>query len=75
MSSNINNLYSMQPPLINMQAELLKLFSTDIPGKYLSELKNVIARFLLDKARNNADAAWNEKGYSDEKLQQILNNK
>ena len=69
----MNNSYSIHPPLSNIQAELLKLFSADIPDKYLAELKNIIARFLLDKARDKADAVWNEKGYTDEKLQQILN--
>lgn len=35
----------------------------------------MIARFLLDKARDKADAIWENKGYSDEKLEQILNKK
>jgi hypothetical protein len=34
-----------------------------------------MAKFLLDKARERADAVWNEKGYTDEKLQQILDDK
>ncbi len=67
----MNNL-SIHPPLSNIQAELLKLFSADIPEKHLGELKNMIALFLLDKARDKADEAWNEKGYTDEKLKQIL---
>jgi hypothetical protein len=64
---------SIHPPLSNIQAELLKLFPADIPDKHLGELKNMIARFLLDKARDKADTIWDEKGYTDEKLQQILN--
>jgi hypothetical protein len=63
---------SVHPPLSNIQAELLKIFSADIPDKHLAELKNVIARFLLDKARDKADDAWDEKGYSDEKLKEML---
>jgi hypothetical protein len=69
------NVSSVNPPLSNIQAELLKVFSADIPDKHLAELKNVIARFLLDKARDKADAAWLEKGYTDEKLQQLLDKK
>ena len=68
----MNNSYSIHPPLSNIQAELLKLFSADIPDKHLAELKVIIARFLLDKARNKVDVIWNEKGYTDEKLRQIL---
>ena len=62
----------IHPPLSNIQAELLKLFSADIPDNHLAELKNMIAKFLLDKARDKADTVWDEKGYTDEKLQQIL---
>lgn len=69
------NAPSIHPPLSNIQAELLKLFSTDIPEKHLAELKNMIAGFLLDKARDKADAIWDEKNYTDEMLQQILNKK
>ncbi len=66
---------SVHPPLSNVQAELLKLFSAEIPENHLLELKKVMAKFLLDKARDKADAAWDEKGYTDEKLQQILDKK
>lgn len=63
---------SIQPPLSNIQAELLKLFSANIPDNDLLELKKMMAKFLLEKARNNADKTWDEKGYTDDKLQQIL---
>ena len=63
----------VHPPLSNVQAELLKVFSANISEKQLAELKNVMARFLLDSARDKADAVWDEKGYTDEKLQQLLN--
>jgi hypothetical protein len=66
---------SVHPPLSNVQAELLKLFSAEIPEVHLLELKKVMAKFLLDKARERADALWDEKCYTDEKLQQILDNK
>ena len=67
--------FSVQPPLSNVQAEFLKLFSAEIPESHLLELKKVMAKFLLDKARDRADAIWDEKGYTDEKLQQILDKK
>lgn len=65
----------INPPLSNIQAELLKLFEADIPETHLQELRKIIARFLLDKARDKADAIWVEKGYTDEKLFNILNGK
>ena len=67
--------FSVQPPLSNVQAELLKLFSAEIPESHLLELKKVMAKFLLDKARDKADAIWDEKAYSDEKLLEILDKK
>jgi len=54
---------------------LLKLFSVDIPEKNLKELKSIIARYLLERARDKADSEWDKKEYTDEKLQQILNKK
>ncbi|MCE2893785.1 MAG: hypothetical protein LW721_05070 [Flammeovirgaceae bacterium] len=66
---------SMNPPLSNVQTELLKVFSADIPETHLLELKNIMARFLLEKAQDSADKIWQEKGYSDEKLRDILSKK
>ena len=65
---------TVQPPLSNVQAELLKLFSAGIPDSQLLELKKVMAKFLLDQARGKADAIWDAKGYSDESLKQKLGN-
>ncbi len=66
------NISSVHPPLSNVQAELLKVFSADISDNHLAELKNIMARFLMDKARDKAHEALEEKGYTDEKLQQML---
>jgi hypothetical protein len=66
---------SINPPLSNVQAELLKLFSMEIPDNHLLELKKVMTRFLFEKARDKADVIWYKKGYTDKKLQQILDKK
>jgi len=63
---------TVHPPLSNVQTELLKLFAVDIPENHLLELKKMIARFLLDKARDKADAIWDQKGYTDQMLKDIL---
>lgn len=63
---------TVHPPLSNVQAELLKLFSAEIPDNDLLELRKVIAKFLLEKARDSADAIWDKRGYTDEKLPGIL---
>lgn len=65
--------HPVRQPLSNIQVELLKLFSADIPERHLMEIKNMIARFLLEKTRDRADTIWKEKGYTDERLKEILN--
>lgn len=67
------DMFSLQPPLSNIQSEMLKLFSADIPEKELEEIKKIIAKFLLESARDKADTIWDSRGYTDEKLQKILN--
>ncbi|NDC43111.1 MAG: hypothetical protein EBZ77_16445, partial [Chitinophagia bacterium] len=59
----------------NVQLELLKLFPADIPEPHLKEIKAIIARYLMEKARDKADTIWDEKGYSDEQLAQLLSDK
>ena len=63
----------IRPPLSNVQMELLKVYATGIPDKYLLELKDLIAKFLFEKARNKADKIWDKKGYSDKTIQRWLN--
>lgn len=57
---------NLRPPLSNVQMELLKLYSANVPDETLLELKRVMAKFFLDKLRDQADKTWQEKGYSDE---------
>ncbi|MFM9952103.1 MAG: hypothetical protein ACKV1O_29500 [Saprospiraceae bacterium] len=52
-----------RPPLSNIQMELLKLYAAGVSDEYLPEIKEMIARFLLEKAREEAGKVWMEKGY------------
>lgn len=65
----------IHPPLSNVQEELLKLFSADVPEKELLELKKLMAYYLLERARDKADSVWDKRGYSDEKLKEMLDRK
>lgn len=62
---------SVKPPLSNLQAELLKIFSMNLPEEVLIDLKKVIAVFLLERARDKADAIWDEKQFNSDWLDQI----
>ena len=66
---------NVQPPLTELQAEMLKLFATKVSEEDLIEIRNMIARYLLERARDEADAIWDERGYTDEKLKQLLEKK
>lgn len=61
------------PPLTNVQQELLKLFATNVPDEQLKELKGVIAKFLIEKARDKADAIWDERAYDEATVKKLLN--
>lgn len=54
---------TIQPPFSNMQVELLKLYATGVPDNLLPEIRELIARFLLARAREEAGKVWLEKGY------------
>ena len=55
----------LKPPLSNVQLELLKLYSVGIDDQTLNDLKKEMAQFFLKRLRQQADAVWEEKGYSD----------
>lgn len=69
------NTLNVNPPLTNVQMELLKLYSTQIPDEYLIELKNVIAQFLFEKARDGADKIWDKKGFNKKTLKKLMDGK
>ena len=52
-------------PLSNLQLELLQLYAAGVPDAFLPELKNVIANYLLEKARDEADRQWAARGYDE----------
>ena len=63
---------SLNLPFSNIQLELLRLYASGVPEQHLPDLKNTIARFLLEKAREEADKVWDKKGYSDDTIQEWL---
>jgi len=67
------NAATVQPPLTNLQVELLKLFSRQLPEADLLVIRDMIAKYLLEKAFVEADKAWDEKGYTVESFQQKIN--
>ena len=60
-------------PLSNVQLELLKLYSTNLSEKDILELKDVLARFYAEKSIELANNVWQQKGYTAEDMNSILN--
>ena len=61
------------PPLSNIQLELLNLYAVGVPDEYLPELRDLISRYLFEKASDEADRQWDARGYDETTLQQWLN--
>ena len=61
----------INPPLSNIQVELLKHYSTGVSDKTLHDLKRTMAKFFLDRMRKSVDTVWQEKGYTDSQMQAI----
>jgi DeoR/GlpR family transcriptional regulator of sugar metabolism len=51
----------------------LKLFSTNLTDKDLTELKDLLSSFYADKAIAQADAIWDEKKLTNEDMDKWLN--
>lgn len=60
-------------PLSNMQLELLKLFSRDIDDKDVKEIKKLIVKYLSNKLAKTTNKIWEEKGWTDEDMDKLLN--
>ena len=60
------------PPFTNLQMELLRVYSMNLPDEDLLAIRRLIARYLLEKARHRVNTISKERGYTQETLQQWL---
>ncbi len=59
--------------LTNLQLELLKIFSRELPTSDLLELKDIISQFFARKLIESANQVWREQGWNEAKVEEILN--
>jgi hypothetical protein len=52
------------------QLEILKMFKTFKSEEELKELKAHLSKFLVKKMTDAADKAWEERGYTNETVEQ-----
>lgn len=63
---------AVKQPFSNMQLELLKLFSRDLSEEDLKAIKRLIVQYLSEKATHLADKVWDEKGWTNEDMDKLL---
>lgn len=59
-------------PLSNLQQELLKIYSLDIPEEDLQHIKKYLATYFAEKAIKGADKVWDQEGYTNETMNRWL---
>lgn len=65
----------IKKPLSNVQLEILKAFSHDLSDEELKDFKETIAGYFARKAIKSANKVWDEKGWTDEDVDKILETK
>jgi len=73
--ANEENAMAIQPPkkLTRAQIELLALFDRDVPDEDWLEIRRLIAHYFATKATQAADAVADEKGWTEEDFERMLN--
>ena len=65
----------LKQPFTNVQLELLKTFSHQLPEKDLIDLKKTLAIFFAEKLIIQADTIWEEDKWSDQYVNHLLGTK
>jgi len=58
--------------LSNLQLELLKIFSSDLPESQLIEIKDLLSRYFAEKATNEMGKLWDERGWNNNTMKEWL---
>ncbi len=59
--------------LSNVQMELLKLYSKDIPDTQLNEIKILLSDYFANKVSDELDILWKDNKWNDETMNQWAN--
>ena len=65
----------VQHKLTNLQIELLKIFSRNLSDVQLMEIKQILAQYFAQKATEEMDKIWDEKGWTNETMEEFLKEK
>ncbi|HEX5153508.1 MAG TPA: hypothetical protein VFW07_18795 [Parafilimonas sp.] len=65
--------HDIEPAFNEAQLELLKLFKHyKVDRNELADIKQILAAYFMDKARNSADRVWKEKEYNTDTINKWL---
>lgn len=56
--------------LSNLQLELLKLYAMGVSDEELRDIKRMLAKYFMEKAMDEADKVWDERGYTNELMEE-----
>ncbi len=59
--------------LSNLQLELIKVFSYQVPDKQLLEIKDILTAYFADTLSKEMDKLWDENNWTDETMESWLN--
>ncbi len=54
--------------LTNLQLEILKIFSFELPDNQLIEIRDILSKYFADKASDEMDKLWKENNWSDDTM-------
>ena len=62
----------LDKPLSNLQIELLQLYSQNVSEEDLIAIKRLLAKYFADRASDEMDKLWEEKGWTNETMDEWL---
>ena len=59
--------------LTNLQLELLRVFSYDLPEQQLLEIRQLLAQYFAQKIDEEMDLLWDERGWTEDTMRAWAN--
>ena len=56
--------------LTNLQLEILQIFKYELEEEQLLEIRDLLARYFADKATEEMDRLWEERGWSEKTMEE-----
>lgn len=65
----------LDTPLTNLQLKILKLYKARLSDSELLEVSEILSDYLTKRAIKIADEAWDELGWDQQKINELLQTK